>query len=247
MFDVNLVREMLDIARAEAEQRPDAPQERCGAVIETDGVQSLIEYANVHPEPREFFRIGAVEWGKAFLNHNVVAVWHTHPSTSAEPTQADLVYLERTRLPWHIVSGWDGSHSYTEPTGYVAPYEGRDFHHGILDCYALCRDWYSREMGIELPDVDREYLWWNKGANLYIDQFKDHGFVEVAPEVNVKNLRRGDGLLMQVASRVPNHGAIYLGDGKILHHVQDKLSEITNYGGDWLKRTTNHLRHKSQL
>jgi cell wall-associated NlpC family hydrolase len=247
MSDVDLIRTMLALAEQEKEVHPDRQLERCGVIVERGDTRELIECANVSTEPHQQFRIAALEWARLIVDEKVVAVWHTHPTTPAEPTQADLVYLERTGLPWHIVSGLDQSHSLTLPTGYVAPYEGREFYHGTLDCYALCRDWYKRELGIDLPDVDREYLWWNKGANLYIDQFKQHGFVEVAPEVDVKNLRRGDGLLMQVASRVPNHGAIYLGDGKILHHVQDKLSEITNYGGDWFKRTTHHLRHSSQL
>lgn len=247
MFSVELVRTMLAIAQQENELHPDRPLERCGVVVERDGVQKLVECDNVHSEPHLQFRINAVQWGRLMMSDNVVAIWHTHPNTPAAPSQADLVNLEKTGLPWHIVSGFDLSHSYTTPTGYVAPYEGRTFHHGILDCYALCRDWYRRELDIDLPDVDREDEWWNRGGNLYVDQFTQHGFVEVAPTIDVKNLKRGDGLLMQVASKVPNHGAIYLGDGTILHHIHGRLSEVTNYGGPWLKRTTHHLRHQSQL
>lgn len=244
---ISHIRDMLTIAQSEHEANPGAPKERCGVVLRTpEGEVKVVECANVSVNPTHNFKIGAVEWAGLYMDNEVLEVWHTHNNQSAAPSQADLVELEKTRLPWHIVSWPEGGHSYTLPTGYVAPYEGRMFYHGVLDCYALCKDWYSREMGIELIEIEREDGWWKKNQNLYLDHFVENGFYEVAPEVDVKSLRRGDGLLMQVASRVPNHGAIYLGDGKILHHVQDHLSEITNYGGDWLKRTTHHLRHESQ-
>jgi len=175
----------------------------------------------------------------------VVALWHTHPNASAAPSPADLKYIERTGLPWHIVSWPQGGHSYTEPTGYQTPYTGRPFVHGVLDCYALCRDWYEREMGIVLPDPEREAEWWNKGQNVYLDGFEENGFVSIGKDV--RKLQRGDGILMQILSPVPNHAAIYLGDGKILHHVYGRLSGIFPYGGSWLKNSTHFLRHKSQL
>jgi cell wall-associated NlpC family hydrolase len=48
---------------------------------------------------------------------------------------------------------------------------------------------------------------------------------------------------MQVASPVPNHAAVYLGDGLILHHLQGRLSSRDVYGGYWQKVTTHALRH----
>jgi len=56
-------------------------------------------------------------------------------------------------------------------------------------------------------------------------------------------LKVGDCFLMQVASPVPNHAAIYLGDGLILHHLQGRLSSRDVYGGYWQKVTTHILRH----
>jgi hypothetical protein len=49
---------------------------------------------------------------------------------------------------------------------------------------------------------------------------------------------------MQVASPVPNHAAIYLDDGPILHHLQGRLSSRDVYGGYWQKITTHTLRHQ---
>jgi cell wall-associated NlpC family hydrolase len=240
----DIVRQMIEVAQQEAHDN-ERPRERCGVVVKEGNKPRLIECSNVHDNPHEFFRISAQEWAYLDIDHEVLSVWHTHPNGTAAPSQADRVMIEATGLPWHIVSWPEGGHSYTEPTGYEAPYEGRVFVHGILDCYALVRDWYRREMSVSLPNDDREDEWWNKGKNTYLDGFEKNGFVSMGADV--RNLRRGDGILMQVVSKVPNHAAVYLGDGKILHHVHGKLSNITTYGGYWLKHTTHILRHREHL
>jgi len=110
----------------------------------------------------------------------------------------------------------------------------------VLDCYSLIRDWYAQERGIDLPDFTRFDEWWKRGENLYLDNFAGAGFHVVEPA----DMNLGDVLLMQVASPVPNHAAIYLGDGLILHHLQGRLSSRDVYGGYWQKITTHTLRHQ---
>jgi len=240
----DLVRQMLAIAKLEAETC-NHPKERCGAIIKNGDNLALVECRNVADNPYETFKISAQEWGFLNVDHEVTAIWHTHPNGSAAPTQADLVSIEEHQVPWHIVSWPQAGHSYTEPTGYEAPYLGRVFVHGIMDCYALVRDWYKRELGIELSQEERVNNWWDKGENLYVNGYEKNGLVSVPTKV--RDLQRGDILLMQYVSRVPNHAGIYIGDGKLLHHVDRRLSEITTYGGYWMKHTTHYLRHKTQL
>jgi cell wall-associated NlpC family hydrolase len=239
----DFVRKIIEIAASEAATRPNAPQERCGVIVKDGDGQRLIECANTATNPCETFRISAEDWAFLNVDHEVLALWHTHPNADAAPTQADLKYIELTGVPWHIVSWPQGGHSYTEPTGYEAPYTGRPFVHGVLDCYALCRDWYRREMNIDLPDDEREELWWDKGQNLYLDGFEKNGFVSIGKDI--RKLQRGDGILMQIGATVPNHAAVYLGDGKILQHNFGRLSGITTFGGQWLKHSTHFLRHHS--
>jgi len=244
MSKFDFVKQIIEIAAAEAITHPDKPQERCGAIVQDGEGQRLIECANIAENPCEEFRFAPEEWAYLNVDYEVVALWHTHPNSTAEPTQADRVYIESTGLPWHIVSWPQGGHSYTEPTGYEAPYVGRTFVHGVLDCYALCRDWYKRELGIDLPNDERDEMWWTKGQNLYLDGFEKNGFVSIGKDV--RKLQRGDGILMQILSPVPNHAAVYLGDGKILQHEYGRLSRIVTYGGYWLKHSTHFLRHHSQ-
>ena len=129
-----------------------------------------------------------------------------------------------------------------EPEGYEAPLVGREFSHGVLDCYSLCRDWYFRERGVMLPDFERHDKWWDDGhSDLYTEHFAEAGFVEI----DRKAIQPGDAVLMQVQSKnlVPNHAAIYIGDGLILHHLYGRLSSRDVYGGYWQQATRAVLRY----
>lgn len=104
-----------------------------------------------------------------------------------------------------------------------AEYEGRPFLHGLFDCYTLVRDYYRKEFNLILPtNIQRTWEWWQGGENLYVENAKFFNFEEV------QNLQKHDLIVMNLMSPVPNHGAIYLGDNKILHHQAGKFSTIQN-------------------
>ncbi|PXV60652.1 NlpC/P60 family protein [Dyella jiangningensis] len=152
---------------------------------------------------------------------------------------------EESGLVWLIVSvcrDLDGPPVAGEihqirPCGYQAPLVGRSFHHGVLDCYTLVRDFYARELGIELPDFARPDGWWDDGhSRLYMDNFRAAGF-EPVPEGAL--LERGDIILMAIRSGndTPNHAGVYLGDSQMLHHMYGRLSSRDVYGG-WYRECT---------
>lgn len=169
---------------------------------------------------------------------DIVAVVHSHPNASANPSVADQVQCEASGLPWHIIAWPSGVWSSLEPTGYCAPLIGRPFIHGILDCYSLVRDYYRETLQIDLPDFERHDNWWKTGENLYLDNFAKAGFSQV------NELQPHDGILMRIASDTPNHAAVYLGDGIILHHLYGRLSCREVYGGWYQTMTTAFVRHQ---
>lgn len=221
-------------ASAELHARSVYPRESCGLLVDgrylpcrnlSDGGDHFVM------DPRDYARaeaIGVIE-----------AVVHSHPDAPAHPSAADRVACEQTGVPWHIIGLPSGVWSGCSPCGYAAPLIGRPFYHGVLDCYSLIRDWYARERGITLRDFERPDGWWDHGANLYVDHFRDAGFVRVAAD----EIEPGGVILMQIHSPVPNHGAVYLGDGVILHHLCRRLSSREVYGGYWRKHSTHWLRY----
>lgn len=161
------------------------------------------------------------------------------------PSEADKVACEASGLTWAIVSvidGVAGEINVFEPSGYEAPLVGREFHHGVTDCVQLVNDYYLRELGIKLKDWPRTDGWWNKGQNLYLDHYAETGFVAVEGDP-----QKHDVLLMQIRSPVPNHAAIYIGEGQILQHLYGRLSSRDTFGGQWRECTVLTLRHQSLL
>lgn len=228
------------LAEIRAHARRDYPRESCGLVIIRKGRRRYVPCRNI-AEKNEHFVMHPEDAAAAEEMGELVMVVHSHPNIAARPSDADLVGCERSGIPWLIVNWPTGAAYEFAPTGYVAPLVGRQFTHGVLDCYALIRDYYDRELGVVLPEFERSDEWWLKGQNLYLDGFGSAGFDVVGkPE-------KHDVLLMRVGSPVPNHAGIYLGDGCILHHQMGRLSSRDIYGGWYEKITTHVLRHRSYI
>lgn len=216
------------------------PREACGLVIIFKGKQQYRPCRNIAVGSDNFI-LDPIDYEKADKDGEIVAVIHSHPNASPKPSQADLVACEASGLPWFIVGIPTEKWEYVEPTGYIAPLVGRTWSHGVLDCYAIIRDWYKQERNIELLDFYRSDDWWKRGENLYVDNFEKAGFHKISQE----ELQEGDVILMVINSSVPNHGAIYLGDGLILHHVHGRLSTRDVFGGYWLKNSVVYLRYEN--
>lgn len=215
------------------------PEESCGVVIVRAGKALYWPCVNQADAPDRHFVLSPRDMVQAQEQGEVLAIVHSHPNQAPDPSEADLVGCEASGLPWVIVNWPTGQLHVFEPSGYEAPLVGRNFHHGVLDCYSLLRDYYRRELGIALPDFQRDAQWWLKGHNLYLDHFEEAGFVEVDPQ----SLQMHDVLLMQVGSPVINHAAIYVGDQQILQHCAGRLSSRDVYGGGWQRASRMALRH----
>lgn len=220
------------------------PREACGLLVIHKGRETYVPCRNIGVGTDQFV-IHPEDYVRADRLGEIVGVFHSHPNLPAESSQADKVACEASGLPWFILSFPSGQWHEMQPSGYIAPLVGRAWAHGVLDCYSVIRDWYRAERGIDLPNFDRFDEWWKRGQNLYLDNFDSAGF-EALGAVQSQDMEVGDVLLMQVASPVPNHAAIYLGDGLILHHLQGRLSSRDVYGGYWQKITTHILRHRTE-
>lgn len=238
------------IAAVRAHACAEYPRECCGLVAVVKGRERFVACSNT-AQGTEHFILPAEQYAAAEEQGEIVAIVHSHPNAPAQPSQADRVACEASGLPWHIVRvdlvdgvAQTGDIATIAPNGYLAPLVGREFSHGVLDCYQLIVDWYARERGIVLKQFPRGDEWWNDGrSDLYTEGFPQAGFVKI-PEGTEPQV--GDVILMQIRSKnmVPNHAAIYLGDGLMLHHLYGRLSSRDVYGGFWSQSTTAILRYR---
>lgn len=216
------------------------PLEACGLILTIGGSLSVLECDNQSHQPEQSFLIDPLL--QAQYHGKIAAVYHSHPNRSAAPSAADIASAERCNLPFLIVNypecEW---HSYTPRGVLPAPYVGRSFVYGVMDCLSLVSDFYRHELSIDLKDGERkDYGWWHHVEHYHamVNGFKSAGFQRVdVPQVN-------DIVVMQLQGVCPHHVGIYRGDNVILHHATG-LSREEMYNQYWRNRTVCFLRHHS--
>ena len=227
--------------RAIQHAKEEFPKESVGLLHIVNGKLRYFKGKNIAETPDEHFVLDPDSYEEAEKISPVKGLIHSHPLTSAEPSEADKVACEKSNLIWYIVNPITEKWSVTIPEGFELPYEGRKFVHGVVDCYSLVRDYYKKEFNIHLNDYYRRDRWWDTDLNLYIDNYAKEGF----KEISLKEIEKGCLILINLESNKTNHAAIYLGDHKILHHVQGRLSGIDTYGGYYLINTSRVLKHEN--
>lgn len=237
---MKLTKEIKEKALAHAKE--EYPKEAVGLVHVIKGKNRYFKCQNLAETPDEHFILNPKDYLEAEKKGEIIAVVHSHPKTNPTPSPADKVACEASGLPWFIVNPNTETWGEYKPEGWELPYVGREFSHGIVDCYSLVRDFYKREFKLQLNDYNRRDQWWEKGENMYLDNFAKEGF----KETTLEQIAYGDLFLMQLESPVPNHAGIYLGDGVVLHHVQGRLSSRDVYGGYYQKVTAKVLKHESR-
>lgn len=226
------------------------PDECCGVIVD----KKYIPCRNIS-ENKDQFEIHYEDLAAAEDLGEIQAYVHSHPNASARASEIDLIQIELHEKPWVICAYPDIEFQVYEPCGYKAPLVGRNYIHGIQDCYSIVRDFYERELGITLIDFERQDLWWESKENksLYLDGFGEAGFVEVS------DMQYGDVLLCRVGrTEHVNHAVIWLGDqtelkseqtepcigaALILHHPYGRKSVREVFGQQWQERVAKVVRY----
>lgn len=227
------------------------PKEACGFVVAKGKKQQFVPCENSADTPEQTFEISAEEYLRASDIGEIIAVWHSHPNMTAEPSECDKVECENSEMPWFITGvcqGEDDTFVFTEtntlePSGYQLDYIGRPYSYGVIDCYSLIVDYYKREFGIVLPRLPENRntrFWETKPPQPLMEEACEKiGLVRV----DGQEPKVGDLFLIQTEGSVANHVAVYIGDDMILHHCENRLSGRTIYGGYWHKHTVRAYRH----
>jgi len=176
----------------------------------------------------EQFSICPEDYDAAEDKGRIQAICHSHKGPR-QPSKADLEGCKETGLPWYIL----GDDGLERVDSVIQPFEGRVFEYGWTDCFTLVRDYLGY-----LPDFPREIKFWEKGISPYEAHFSECGWGIINPT----DAQAGDVFLMRILSRnVPNHVAVCLGAGVILHHLWGRLS-CKELWGPYMSHTTHVLR-----
>ena len=210
-----------------------APGECCGLVVETSGGLQYVPATNLATES-DRFDLDPVDWIRAGTLGEIRALVHSHPEGPAVLSSPDRYYQRATDLDW-----WLATPAGVRVFRNVPPLLGRVWDHGRLDCLSIILDAYHLS-GLELGEYDREDGWWDGDQDLYLEHLPAAGFERLGPD---DPLQLGDVVTVCLGSTKANHGALYLGDGYLLHHCPKRLSKRDMYGGYWQRQTHSVWRH----
>tara|TARA_R100001086_G_scaffold236302_1_gene159677 strand:+ start:144 stop:887 length:744 start_codon:yes stop_codon:yes gene_type:complete len=226
------------------------PEEAC-VFITPDGV---VKVDNIHSEPESNFKIDQSTF--VGLNENALAFIHSHPDWYPVPSERDMRSQISSAIPWGIISVTKGQVC-SDITWFgdqvpITELKGRPFVHGVTDCYAIIRDWMRLERKITIPDFPRDWEWWMKGQNLYMDGFAKAGYSIVPQEqIQDEGPATGDVFFASIGRNVKviNHGGIYTGNGLGLHHItSEKPYDVSRLSFEepvqrWLKYINMWVRY----
>lgn len=112
----------------------------------------------------------------------------------------------------------------------------------VNDCFQNVRRRYA-DLGINITDYAFPSDFWEYGDSMYERLFEREGFYKVDSDDWVP--QENDVLLVQGSLQVsfPTHAGVIVENGKISHHYNNRLSELSDFKGAW-RNPTVILRHK---
>lgn len=211
------------------------PKESCGIVF----AGTYLPIDNIASDPVKDFKMADDTW----TSHKVEGVVHSHGQQHAlAPSANDMQHQMSSDVPWGITRTdgvaaspvlWWGDFRLDEPL------IGRQFVHGVTDCYSAIRAWRWQNCKIKLHDFPRDDQWWIADEDLYNEGFPKAGYRTISES----EAKVGDVCLINFRSRVPNHGGTLVEGGLLYHHLQNRLS-CREPIGRWRSMISKWLRHE---
>ena len=226
---------------AEKHAKSTLPDESCGLVALIGGEKKYWPCKNLANENFDYFIMDPEDYADCEDHGEILALVHSHPNGSAYPSETDLAGCEFSGLEWHIFSlEMDSWHS-SRPNGWKPDsLYGRQWSWGNMDCWALICDYYKEKLNIKLKKWPRPKTIKKFAENPYFEKvLSGSGFYEI----DFKDIKENDILLMEGIYKQLNHVALYIGEQNILHHVIGKLSCREIFDLEYQKITKKVFRY----
>jgi cell wall-associated NlpC family hydrolase len=211
-------------------------EESCGLILNIHNSLDIYKCRNISYHKKNHAILNPYDYIKASKLGKIVGHFHSQPT-------GEISYLDYINASGHnlnsIIYIIDKDKFYL-----INPdkkdYLNLDYKCGVSDCYSLVRNYFKKELNIQLNDYNREDGWWKVNPNLILENFtKEDGI-----EVEFKDIKVNDILAFEIAGATC-HFAIYLGNNFILHHPINDKSVIGELSEALIKRIKLVIRHKN--
>lgn len=232
-----------------------------GVILNKCGDFSAIKCQNVSESPENSFFINRQEWLDLEKEGKISAVFHSHREEPTSFSEADIYMSEKMKIISILFNTLNQEFLVYAPKGIKINLIGRPYYPGILDCISLVVDYYKQKLNINISDLSHAFRFFpdilkktqlikkiNKEDSGKLEEYyKSNGFIEIGKS---KKIKKGDLILSRSAEYIQpsSHVAIYIGDGKILHHP-DTGSEYDYFKSEFPNPSlvNSIMRHKEML
>lgn len=206
------------------------PEEEVAGLILSNGM--VIRCINRATDKMVHFIIASGDISKARKKGEIAAVYHSHvPGNYGEDrfSENDEVIAEYFKVKAVLYSMKDDKFYEYQPTGKPITYLNRPYIRNIMDEFDLIRDYYKKELNIEITELH------NKNIEIFL---KENGFVEVG------ELKKHDILIIKWQNNVNKRQMVlYVGNNKIIVHPEFETSRIADYNYGLKNWTEKIFRH----
>ena len=196
------------------------PREGCGILSVKKGKKVWTPCKNL-AEDEEDFVIDSTEFLRVKRTSDIIAIVHSHPDASPEPSEGDIKYCNTLGIPYYIFSYPEMDLHVLKPKVNTTELYGREYEFGVRDCFEASRD-YLKTKGINIPlRMPFEDDWWEKGLDYFNDELISewNHFPIPIPEIQANDI-----LIFRVLAERNNHCGVYIGNDHFYHHANERLS-----------------------
>ena len=197
-------------------------REACGIFVLDNFQFSFIPLKNHFLKNDSYFVAENETFSKYFIDKKILCLFHSHTTDSVEPSDLDIEISESLCIPSYIFSTSNKNSYLYFPSNYIAPeLYGRQFIGHLQDCFIFFKDFYLKELNINLFNKYKDWGRKRLNSNDYLISSLDLHFNEVK---NKKNIQYGDVMVFNPTLTQFFHLGIYLENQELAHHPYGMLS-----------------------
>ena len=249
-----------------AQSEPD--KEVCGIIFLKKNLEvSIVRCRNIHPNPESHFRISIDDILFVKKNYKILAIYHSHPGNSCNPSDGDILNSEENGYPMYIYSTEsDSFYLYRPSMDHNRELNGRPYVKDINSCFSCVLDFYIQKFNPKIDAVLKESVSWSyicceeerfQEGNWVVPENHEEAnerifycinniskFLPIKfEEVDVEDkILENDLLLIQPPTNVPFHIAVISKPDVILQHRNNHFSLEEFVRGAWLRLTKKRFK-----
>lgn len=215
------------------------PREGCGILSVVKGKKKWFPCTNL-AENEEDFILDSQEFLKIKRTSDILAIVHSHPDCSPEPSELDVKYCNALGIPYYIFSYPEMDLRVVEPRKNTTELFGREYEFGVKDCFEAMRDYLEKQNIIIPTRALFEDDWWEKGLDYFTEEIIKEWNHSKVP---ITEVQKNDVLIFKVHANVNNHCGVYTGNDCFYHHAVERLSCRESLYPLWHKYLTGVYRY----